>query len=569
VLALAASIALALRHLDAVPLPGCGLDSACERALGGRFGSLPGLAWPVAFLGASYFAALLAAWAAAGAGWPTRLRWLTRLGGLTSLGFLVLAFQQGTPCPFCLAAQLANLVFVACSERSRGPSHARAPELAFTAVALASTALLYAARELAGRAHEAMAERALAESTQALERGAAPRAFTGRYRRGPERAPLRLVLFTDYQCPDCARLEGQAWELAEERADLALSIKHFPLCKDCNRRARELGKSPHPNACWAARAAEAAGMVGGDDAFWRMHRWLFARKGAFTDAELRVGLGELALAPGAFLERMHSPETLARVQADVEEALALGIQNTPFVFLNGVELRGWDARDGLRRAVEAVAARAPVAAGPEADRPPSALEKALADWRLEPPVALPARAGEAPAADALEVVLWGDYLDPATRALDRELRARLAAAQGARYSFRHYPLDPECVPAAPNLHPGACAAARAAEAARVLGGTAAFERLHAALIEADVPLDDARLAALLAASGLEPAAVRAVSTGEARERVRADVEAAHALGLHSIPLLFVDGRRVSRWRVEGAELLAELLALARDERAGR
>lgn len=558
--AFGAASALSLQHLGAAPLPGCGLDSPCQRALGGPFGTIPGLDWPVAFAGASFFAGSLAAWVVAGAGWPRSLRWIARLGGAASVVFLGLALQQGTPCPFCLAAQLANLLFVVCSERSTGPARARRPELAFLLVAAGLTAVLAFARARAEAAQESGAERALGESTRAVVEQRDARAFTGRYRRGPERAALRLVLFTDYQCPDCARLEADARSLLAERDDLSLSVKHFPLCKDCNRLARDLGQNPHPNACWAARASEAAGLVGGPGAFWRVHDWLFERGGRFDDAQLRDGLATLGLAPGSFLETLHGTETLARVQADVEEGLALGIQNTPSVFLNGVELRGWRAKDALRRAVLALAATAPESRGPEADRPPDALSKGLADWRAEPLVAVPQRAGEEPTGAGLELVLWSDYFDPDTRDLDRALRTFRDTHPGVSYSFRHYPLDPECVPSAPRLHPGACLAARAAEAARELGGREAFERLHVALMGARAPLDEAGLRGAAQAAELDPAVlIDALALPSARTAVLGDVESARRLGIHSIPFLIVAGRRVPRWRIEGTELLEPLL----------
>lgn len=572
--ALGAAGALSLQHLGAAPLPGCGLDSPCARALGGPFAALPWIDWPVAFGGAAFFAGNLAAWTFSRSGWPRSLRWLARLGGAVSLGFLVLAVQQGALCPFCLTAQLANLVFVlACSERSRGPARARRPEVAFALAALAATALLAFARTRVANTRGAAAEQALTDSTHAIERGTGTRVFTGRYRRGPERAALRLVLFTDYQCPDCARIEQDAWTLLEERDDLALSIKHFPLSKDCNRLARELGHNPHPNACWAARAAEAAGLLGGDEAFWRMHRWLFEREGRFTDADLRVGLARLGLDAGAFLERLHGTEALARVQADVEEALALGLSTTPMVFLNGVELRGWQAPEALRRAVLTLAASTPAARGAEADRPPAALEKGLEDWRTEPRVVLPDRAGDQPGAGAPEVVLWSDYLDPATRELDRALRTLLAAHPGARYSFRHYPLDPECVPSAPNKHPGACLAARAAESVRRLANAEGFARFHAWLMEAravlDVPIDAAKLSEGARQAGLDPVAfAAALASAEVKATVQADIEAARRLGIHSIPLLYVGGKRVPRWRIEGTSLLERLLDEALASRAG-
>src|SRR5690606_27324872 len=104
--------------------------------------------------------------------------------------------------------------------------------------------------------------------------------FEGRYRHGPEVVPVRIVVFTDYQCPDCDQLDQTLEGLIQGRPDVAVSVKHFPFSKACN---PNVPREMHPNACWAARAAEAAGVLRGRDGFWAMHRWLFSRRGSFTD----------------------------------------------------------------------------------------------------------------------------------------------------------------------------------------------------------------------------------------------------------------------------------------------
>lgn len=492
---------------------------------------------------------------------------MARVGGVLSVALLVVAVQQGTLCPFCLASQLGNLVFVLASERLAGAARAtRRPALAFLIVLVASSALLFLAQRRAERERGAADEAALASSTEAIAAATGRNGFVGRHPQGPERAAIRLVLFTDYQCDDCRRIEGEALELLRERADLSLSLKHFPLCKDCNRAAREQGVNLHPNACWAARAAEAAGMVAGGEAFWAFSAWLFARKGAFVEGELRDALASMGLGAGAFLEAMHGPETLARVQADVDEALALGIQTTPMVFLNGVELRGWRAPSALRRAVEALAARAPTPGTSEADRPPGALEKGLDDWRLEPVVSLPARAGEEARPGTLEIVLWSDYLEPSTRELDRRIRALLPGHPGVRYAFRNYPLEPDCNSGAPRVYAGSCLVARAAEAARRLLDPQAFARFHAWLMEARRPIDEARLREGARGVGLDGDLLLAtLAEAGVLAAVRADADAARRLGIHSIPFLFLGGRRVARWKVEGGDLLERLLETALSE----
>ena len=89
--------------------------------------------------------------------------------------------------------------------------------------------------------------------------------FTGRYRQGPEKAVYRIVLYTDYQCPDCFKVEDDIVQLMKTRSDISLSTKHFPFDKDCN---PNMSMTLHGGACLAASMAEAAGLLNGNDGFW-------------------------------------------------------------------------------------------------------------------------------------------------------------------------------------------------------------------------------------------------------------------------------------------------------------
>jgi len=231
-----------------------------------------------------------------------------------------------------------------------------------------------------------------------------------------------------------------------------------------------------------------------------------------------------------------------------------------------VELRGWGAPDALRRAVEALAATRPSAADAAADRPPPALDKLVADWRAEPITALPpGRDAEPSRGPAPEVVLWGDYLDPGTRELDRELRRLLPPGLGIGYSFRHYPLDSSCDKALPSTYPGACLAARAAEAARVCGGAEARAGMHAWLMALGGRPEIESLQAEALRLELDPGAfLEALESNRTLEAVRSDIAGARRLGIRSIPFLFVAGRRVPRWEHEGEPVLGRIL-----EEAGR
>jgi protein-disulfide isomerase/uncharacterized membrane protein len=605
--AAAAAWALAVQGILGLALPGCGPASPCASVAAGKWGSLPGLGWPVSFIGAAYFSAALVAWAMARRGLSVGGLWALRLGGLVSLGFLTIAVVESLFCTYCLIANGANLLFWALAEATR-PSLARTPTWRGLPVGVALFATISAALGLwrlqAGRAAEQTAERERAKAEQAIVAPtppgqpvpnpapnpapqpttaatapttttappplppAAPATppLTGRWRLGPAEAPVRIVVFTDYQCPDCKDVERDLDALARANPErIALSIKYFPFCTDCN---PKIGRNLHPNACWAARAAEAAGLLGGPEAFWRMHRWLFARAGSFTDAELKAGLAELGLSDQTFIPTMSSAATLAAVKADIDDGYRLGLFYTPMIFINGVELKGWKAKDAVRRTVEAALARNLPALGPENDRPPLALDRAIADWReggvfVQPDATRPAF-GPAPDKATATIVVFGDYQEPGCARADAAVRALLAARPDVRYEFRLFPVDQTCNPRAPRtLFPAACTAARAATAARLLGGSdggAAWRAMHTWLFNNRDRTTPQTLADGAPALGLDANALSiAMQTSDATALLNADIETVARLGIGSIPAIFVSGRQVPRWELDGQSLLDRIL----------
>ena len=403
---------------------------------------------------------------------------------------------------------------------------------------------------------------------------------------GPEDAPIHVVFFSDYECPWCRGLETEVLRLVSTRDDVSASMKHFPLSRECQ---PELPQDSHPDSCRAARAAEAAGLLGGGEAFWALHSWLFAREGHFEAAELSARAVELGLDPLRLAELVDAPLTLELVQADIAEGHALGILKTPMVFINGVELRTWDADQGLTRAVEALAAAIARGEAPPRDvAPPTALQKSVEDWRAEPRQTLPAdlvgwtwwndsgwndsgwNEGDADGPDRsrpLEVVLWGDLLQSQTR----ELMQRLAAAGGAdvRVRFRHNPVDQGCLQAyaVPARATGSCRASLVAEAAGRLGGEPAWRAACLALLTLDDAPDDAALDSLAPMWGLDPDELRATLRQPATAAgVSSDIMAARKLSMNRVPMLFVDDRWAPRWKLPkdpDAPLVEALLSAAR------
>ena len=144
-------------------------------------------------------------------------------------------------------------------------------------------------------------------------------------------APVRLVVFSDFQCPGCTKFARTLAALEQRFSDrVHFVFKHFPLSSQCN---PLIGRDLHPRACATAAAAEAARRQG---KFWPFHDALFAAKLA-ENPEAR--LEEIAQRVGLDLEQFdadrRSDSVADKVATNVEQGVTLGIDGTPAVFLNG------------------------------------------------------------------------------------------------------------------------------------------------------------------------------------------------------------------------------------------
>ena len=146
---------------------------------------------------------------------------------------------------------------------------------------------------------------------------------------GPADAPVRMVVFNDFQCPGCRQLAQTIPGLARKFEDtLHIVFKHFPLDSTCNSVVKmEL----HPRACEAARAAEAAREQG---KFWAFHEVLFKPRSKVT-MTWRSLVEPLGLNLDQFEAYRRGDTALAKVQADIDLGIRLGVDGTPSVFIDG------------------------------------------------------------------------------------------------------------------------------------------------------------------------------------------------------------------------------------------
>ncbi|MBL0218710.1 MAG: thioredoxin domain-containing protein [Myxococcales bacterium] len=169
---------------------------------------------------------------------------------------------------------------------------------------------------------------------------------------GPDSAAVTIVVWSDFQCPFCQRSAPVVTQLREKYGD------------DVRVVFRHLAMQFHKNAGLAAEAAIAAADQG---KFWAFHDQVWAHFGQLTRADLESFAQAAGLDLGAFRAALDQRRYRDLVVAEGATALALGVDGTPTMFVNGQPVVG--ARDfatmdtivaaHLTRAKQAIAAGVP------------------------------------------------------------------------------------------------------------------------------------------------------------------------------------------------------------------
>jgi len=177
--------------------------------------------------------------------------------------------------------------------------------------------------------------------------------------RGPERAPVTLVEFGDYECTYCGQAEVVIRELlASFGEDLRYAWRHLPLT------------DVHPDAQMAAEATEAAA---GQGAFWELHDMLLEHQGELATPDLARYAAELDLDVERFWEELRRREYAPRVAEDVATADASGVAGTPSFFINGRRHHGAYDVETLTAAVRAARSRSRLLGVPDHEPTASAV----------------------------------------------------------------------------------------------------------------------------------------------------------------------------------------------------
>lgn len=149
---------------------------------------------------------------------------------------------------------------------------------------------------------------------------------------GNSETPVKIIEFGDYQCPFCKRLFEESEKPIRDQFIATGKVQFY--WKDF----AFLGEE----SIWAAEAARCANDQG---KFWEYHDLLFDRQGAenagvFSPANLKSFAAELKIDTEKFKTCLDDHQHRAAVMADTEEGRQLGVQGTPFLFINDQKIEG-------------------------------------------------------------------------------------------------------------------------------------------------------------------------------------------------------------------------------------
>ena len=133
--------------------------------------------------------------------------------------------------------------------------------------------------------------------------------------------PVTLVEFSDYQCPHCAQAVAPLEELVEKarKGKARLCSKYFPF-------------PSHPRARVAAACAEYARSKG---KFWQLNAVLFAHQEQLEDENLKAYAKEIGLDADEMLKQVYAGKFDDQVEKNRREGLAIGVDSTPSLFIDG------------------------------------------------------------------------------------------------------------------------------------------------------------------------------------------------------------------------------------------
>ncbi|HWA77339.1 MAG TPA: thioredoxin domain-containing protein [Polyangiaceae bacterium] len=353
--------------------------------------------------------------------------------------------------------------------------------------------------------------------------------------RGPKDALVTVLVFSDYQCPFCKRVEDTLKQVADRYGkDVRFVWKDNPL-------------PFHPRARPAAEFARFVLSRKGEAGFWAAHDALFESQPKLDEEDLEIISVKLGVPWNAAKQAIAQNRFRARIDASIEQASDFEARGTPHFFINGVRLSGAQPFEKFQGVIDAQLARAKTLV--EEGVPRARLYAALIEDGKGPeePATVEIAAPDAttpvrgnPQAKVL-IQEFSDFqcpfckrVQPTLSELEKEFRGQI------RVAYRHLPLP---------FHQHAALAAEAAQEAFAQKGNAGFWAFHDELFDAQAEsegLERPHLEEIAKKLGLDLARFRAALDSRKHEpKAKADSDLASRAGINGTPSFAINGYQLS------------------------
>ncbi|AKU95786.1 Periplasmic thiol:disulfide interchange protein DsbA [Labilithrix luteola] len=361
---------------------------------------------------------------------------------------------------------------------------------------------------------------------------------------GSRSAPVTVVIFSDFQCPFCSRVEPTLDQVKKTYGPdkVRLVWKNQPL-------------PFHDKAKPAAQAAQTVFTLKGSDAFWKFHDTAFQNQKDLSPESYEKWAVAAGVDANAYKTALASKKADAKIDEDQQLANKVGANGTPAFRINGVELSGAQPFEKFKEAIdkELGKAQAKIASGTPKDKiyvemskenfkaAPAKAEKEDDDEKEDTKTVWRVPVGNSPfqgKADApVTIIEFSDFQCPYCKRVEPSLdKIKETYGDKVRIVWKHEPLP---------FHPRAKPAAALSIEARVQKGDKGFWEAHKRLFDSQPKLEDADLEKIAADMGLNVDKVKsAIKDEKYKKEIDADAELGEDVQASGTPHFFINGRRL-------------------------
>ena len=353
--------------------------------------------------------------------------------------------------------------------------------------------------------------------------------------RGPKDALVTMIVFSEFQCPFCKRVEDTLKQVLEAYPnDVRLVWKDNPL-------------PFHNRAKPTAVMGRVAYKMKGDKGFWDAHDALFASAPKLEDADMKAVSEKLGMSWDAVKTAIDQNKYMDKVDQSTDLAADFQARGTPHFFINGVRLSGAQPLDKFKAVIDEQLAKAKTVAAK--GTPKSKIyEEIVKDGKEPPPperkqVAAPDAQSPFKGGARAKVVIqeFSEFQCPFCKRVGPTLK-EIEKEYGDRVKivWRHLPLP---------FHKDAQLASEAAQEVFAQKGNAAFWQFHDKLFESQATpggLERPSLEKIAQEVGVDMAKFKAaLDSNKHKARVESDAKIGNDAGINGTPAFVINGYYLS------------------------